>query len=67
MVNDLKWFKSSRTGAGGEQNCVEIARLEDGGMAVRDSKTPHRARLLFTANAWHTFTTTLRGSDEEGQ
>ncbi|MET9970989.1 DUF397 domain-containing protein [Streptomyces sp. NPDC006356] len=59
MGKELVWFKGSRSTAPGEQNCVEVARLEDRGMAVRDSKTPHRARLLFGANAWHTFTAAL--------
>lgn len=35
--------------------CVEVARLTDGGVAVRDSKDPSRPALLFTAEEWTAF------------
>ena len=34
-LSDMRWKKSSRSGAG--NNCVEVADL-DGGHAVRDSR-----------------------------
>jgi hypothetical protein len=36
-LSDLRWKKSSRSGAG--NNCVEVATLNDG-RAVRDSNNP---------------------------
>jgi hypothetical protein len=52
---DLRWFKSSKSnGSGG--NCVEAARLPDGGMAVRDSKAQGNGPVLFfTAAEWNAF------------
>lgn len=52
--NNLRWFKSTRSnGQGG--NCVETARLPDGGMAVRDSKNPDGPMLTFTPGEWAAF------------
>jgi hypothetical protein len=49
------WFKSTYSNdQGGE--CVEGAFLEDGAMAVRDSKDPDGPALIFTVDAWHAFT-----------
>jgi len=44
------WRKSSRTGGanGGGTECVEVAALDDGRMAVRDSKHPDGAVLFLT-------------------
>jgi len=48
------WIKSSRSnGSGG--NCVETARLHDGGTAVRDSKDPQGPILFFTPAEWSAF------------
>jgi hypothetical protein len=43
------WRKSSRCGGlnGGGDECVEVAALDDGRIAVRDSKRPEGAVLLF--------------------
>ncbi|KIF69497.1 hypothetical protein HY68_14395 [Streptomyces sp. AcH 505] len=54
-LTGANWFKSSYSnGSGG--NCVEGARLADGVMAVRDSKSPHGPALLFPVSAWLAFT-----------
>jgi hypothetical protein len=43
----LAWRKSARSnGSGG--NCVEVADLPDGGVAIRDSKNPQSPVLWFT-------------------
>ncbi|MGH3688339.1 MAG: DUF397 domain-containing protein [Pseudonocardiaceae bacterium] len=43
------WRKSSRTGGGngGGTDCVEMAALGDGRIAMRDSKCPDGAVLFF--------------------
>ena len=55
--NDLagaKWFKSSRSN--GQNNCVEVAFLDDGRVAVRDSKDHGDGpALVFTAGEWAAF------------
>jgi len=43
------WRKSSRSPMnGGTDDCVEVATLPDGRIAVRDSKRPEGAVLFFT-------------------
>jgi hypothetical protein len=51
MNESLIWRKSSySSGQGG--NCVEVAALPDGGMAVRDSKNPSGDVLYLNAGSW---------------
>jgi hypothetical protein len=57
-LNELAWFKSSYSSANGQ--CVECARLPDGGMAVRDSKDPDGALLICAPQAWQTFANTQK-------
>ena len=55
------WRKSSRSGGGNA--CVEVARLPDGGRAVRDSKHPTGPALRFTPAEWAAFTTGVRNGE----
>ena len=50
----MTWIKSSYSGSGGSE-CVEVAILPDGGMAVRDSKDPSGPMLRFTSGEWCAF------------
>jgi hypothetical protein len=49
----LAWRKSSYSEGGGE--CVETAVLPDHHVALRDSKQPDGAILLYTAGEWSAF------------
>ncbi|WP_158849966.1 DUF397 domain-containing protein [Saccharothrix deserti] len=51
---DAVWRKSSRSGAGGQDNCVEVAFFAPA-VAVRDSKNPAEGLLTFPADAWQRF------------
>ena len=48
------WVKSSYSGPTGG-NCVEIAFLADGGVAMRNSRDPEGAALVFTRAEWDAF------------
>jgi hypothetical protein len=52
-ISAAAWRKASASA--GEGNCVEIADLPGGGVAVRDSKNPGREPLRFDAAEWAAF------------
>jgi hypothetical protein len=53
MNEPLVWIKSSKSSGNG--NCVEVARLPGGGVAVRDSKNPDGPQLHYTKGEWDAF------------
>ena len=57
-MDKLTWFKSTYSSANGQ--CVECARTQDGGMAVRDSKHQPDLALAFPHKAWRDFLATVR-------
>ncbi|MYX42346.1 DUF397 domain-containing protein [Streptomyces sp. SID89] len=59
MFTPTTWRKSSYSGGGDGNNCVEIATSPTRA-AVRDSKAPARATLTFPAAAFLTFLETLK-------
>jgi Domain of unknown function (DUF397) len=60
MQTELRWRKSSYSSNQG--NCVEVAELPDGGMAVRDTKDRDGATLRFDAGAWGEFIASIKSS-----
>jgi hypothetical protein len=50
----VQWEKSSHSGPTGG-NCVEVARLGDGLVAVRNSRHPAGPALIFTSPEWTAF------------
>ena len=53
-LEGARWVKASRSGPTGG-NCVEVAFLEDGQVAVRNSRQPGGPALVFTAPEWDAF------------
>jgi len=53
-TTDLTWTKSSYSGPTGG-NCVEVAFLPDGDVAVRNSRDPAGPALVFTRTEWEAF------------
>ena len=53
-VTGARWVKSSRSGPTGS-NCVEVAFLSDGQVAVRNSRQPAGPALVFNAPEWAAF------------
>jgi hypothetical protein len=47
------WRKSRYSNPSG--NCVEMAELAAGGVAVRNSRDPNGPALIFTPAEWHAF------------
>jgi hypothetical protein len=61
---DLVWRKSSFSGENGNGgNCVEVAFLPQGGVAVRDTKDRSRAPHRFTAAEWDAFVAGVRAGE----
>lgn len=52
-LSDVRWWKSSYSNPSG--NCVEIARLRDEGVAVRDSRCPDGPVLVCSTAAMRAF------------
>ncbi len=52
-LSAARWRKARASGP--EHNCVEIADLPGGGVAVRDSKNPQLTPLRYTAAEWSMF------------
>jgi Domain of unknown function (DUF397) len=59
MITPASWKKSSFSGGGEGNDCVEVAHL-DTHIAVRDSKAPARATLTFPAAAFAPFLEALK-------
>jgi hypothetical protein len=61
-LTGAQWRKSSYSnGNGGD--CVEVADLPGGGLAVRDSKSRTGPALMFTATQWAVFTADVRAGE----
>jgi hypothetical protein len=58
----LTWRKSGRSGPQGG-NCVEVARLPDGQVAVRNSRHRSGPALVFTSAEWTAFVGGARDGD----
>lgn len=53
-LNGVEWRKSRRSGPQGGQ-CVEIAHLPNGQVAIRNSRHPAGPALIFTSSEWDAF------------
>ena len=60
-LSDVRWSKSSWSGAG--NNCIEVADLDGGARAVRDSKNPDGGHLMFSAASWAAFTAGVKSGE----
>jgi hypothetical protein len=53
-LTDATWIRSGRSGPTGG-NCVEVAFLADGQIAMRNSRHPRGPALIFTRSEWDAF------------
>jgi hypothetical protein len=58
--SDLVWHKALQSGL---SNCVQVAQLTDGGVAIRDSKDPSGPHLRYTAAEWEAFRDGMKSGD----
>jgi hypothetical protein len=59
-LRGARWVKSTRSGPTGG-NCVEVASLGDGLVAVRNSRHPAGPALLFGREQWAVFVAAIAG------
>ena len=57
-----RWVKSTYSGPTGG-NCVEVASLASGGVAVRNSRHPAGLALVFSAAEWAAFVARVRDGE----
>jgi hypothetical protein len=57
----VPWVKSSYSGPQG--NCVEVAQLPGGEIAVRNSRHPDGPALIFTGAEWDAFISGARDGE----
>ncbi|MEI5008054.1 DUF397 domain-containing protein [Streptomyces sp. NPDC087659] len=60
-LNRVTWIKSSHSNATG--NCVELAALPDGQVAVRNSRDPQGPALVYTRDEVEAFVAGARGGE----
>ena len=60
-MSEFKWRKGSRSG--GQGNCVEIADIDGGSVAVRNSNSPGAGTLSFTGPEWDAFIRSVRDGE----
>ncbi|MGX1273755.1 DUF397 domain-containing protein [Streptomyces phaeoluteigriseus] len=58
---DARWVKSSHSNA--EGNCVEVAVLDGGGVAMRNSRDPEGPALVYTPAEVAAFVAGAKGGE----
>jgi Domain of unknown function (DUF397) len=63
-LRDVRWCKSGRSSAQG--NCVEVAKLPGGEVAMRNSRHPEGPALVFTSGEFEAFVLSAKDGDFNG-
>ena len=61
LTNNLRWRKSSASNPTG--NCVELAELSDGAVAVRNSRNPSGPVLVYSRGELGAFLAGVRSGE----
>jgi hypothetical protein len=62
-LNGIRWRTSSFSNSDDGNNCVAVAYLPDGGVAVRDTKARTRPPHVHRAAAWGAFPAGVRAGE----
>jgi hypothetical protein len=63
MSQDLSGARWARSLACSSDGCVEVARLADGSVALRDSKDVRKAAHVFGREEWSAFITGVKNGE----
>ncbi len=63
MTQDLSTARWIRSRACSSDGCVEVARLADGSIALRDSKDVRKAAHVFDREEWSAFITGVKNGE----
>jgi Domain of unknown function (DUF397) len=63
MSQDLSGARWIRSRACSSDGCVEVARLAEGAVAVRDSKNVRKAAHVFDREEWSAFITGVKNGE----
>jgi Domain of unknown function (DUF397) len=63
MTHDLTAARWIRSRACSSDGCVEVARLDDGSIAVRDSKDLRKAAHVFDREEWSAFVAGVKNGE----
>lgn len=64
QIEGVTWLKARASLGAGE--CVEVAELPDGGVALRNSRDPEGPALVFTRGELRAFLDGAKGSEFDG-
>lgn len=64
MLDRINWTKSSYCA---DSACIEVAKLSDGNIGLRDNKRPEQPHLTFTPEAWDTFRNAVMAGEVLGR
>jgi hypothetical protein len=62
-LSGVQWRTSTFSNSDEDNNCVEVASLPEGEVAVRDTKDRSRAPHVHTAAAWAAFLSGVRAGE----
>ncbi|SDG20938.1 protein of unknown function [Sinosporangium album] len=63
-LTNVAWRKSRRSNSQG--NCVELAELPDGGVAVRNSRFPNGPALIYTRDEMRALVLGVKDGEFDG-
>jgi Domain of unknown function (DUF397) len=63
MTHDLSTARWIRSRACSSDGCVEVARLADGSVALRDSKDVRKSAHVFDREEWSAFITGVKNGE----